>query len=271
MPRLVKINNSKNRLLEHISYSALKVWNECPHKHKLIYIDRNKRFVGNLHTAFGKAVHDACELVLRGASDIEDKFASCFEKELMALDKEVFHELDQETVTEFEQQGKEILPLIMGSLKDYFGDFTLSRTEEDLFERITEYEDYDRRFKGYIDLVLNTPDGKTHIIDWKTCSWGWKQERKNEAITTYQLTLYKHFYARKHNIDPDTIETHFALLKRTANKNKVELFRVSSGNKKTNNALTLLDKALYNIDSGNYLKNKLSCNYCEFRKTEDCP
>ena len=32
-------------------------------------------------------------------------------------------------------------------------------------------------FKGFIDLVVKTPDGKYHIIDWKTCSWGWDAQR----------------------------------------------------------------------------------------------
>lgn len=34
------------------------------------------------------------------------------------------------------------------------------------------------------------------------------------------------------DIDPKDIETHFALIKRTAKKNRVEFFRVSSGPKK---------------------------------------
>ena len=38
----------------HISFSELKKWQECAHKHKLVYIDEIKKFVGNEHTAFGK-------------------------------------------------------------------------------------------------------------------------------------------------------------------------------------------------------------------------
>ena len=67
-------------------------------------------------------------------------------------------------------------------------------------------------------------------------------------MTTYQLTFYKFFYAQKHNINPDMIETHFALLKRTAKKDNVEIFRVTSGEKKTENAFNVLSKALNNID-----------------------
>jgi hypothetical protein len=89
-------------------------------------------------------------------------------------------------------------------------------------------------------------------------------------MVTYQLTLYKHYFAKKYDINPDDIETHFALLKRTAKKDNVEFFRVTSGEKKTENALNFLQKALYNISNKNYLKNRLSCNRCEFYKTKHC-
>jgi len=93
-------------------------------------------------------------------------------------------------------------------------------------------------------------------------------------MTTYQLTFYKYYWALKHNIDPSNIETHFALLKRTAKYNNVEIFRVTSGNKKTENALKMLKKALYNINNKIFIKNKLSCSskygMCEFYKTEHC-
>ena len=89
-------------------------------------------------------------------------------------------------------------------------------------------------------------------------------------MTTYQLTFYKHYYAKKHNIDVKDIETHFALLKRTAKKDHVEIFRVTSGARKTENALNLMAKALYNIGKKKFIKNRLSCNRCEFYKTSYC-
>ena len=67
------------------------------------------------------------------------------------------------------------------------------------------------------------------------------------------------------------VETHFALLKRTAKTNNVELFRVTSGPRKTDNAMKLVYKALANICKKNYIKNRLSCNGCEYYKTEECP
>ena len=172
-------------------------------------------------------------------------------------------------------QGEAILPEILPALEDFFENYEVLSVEEQLYEPIKEFVESEVNFKGYIDLVLKTDDGKVHIIDWKTCSWGWDSRRKSDPMVTYQLTFYKHYYAKKHNIDPENIETYFALLKRTAKTNKVEIFRVSSGKKRTENALSLLFRALKNIGSGMCIKNKLSCKgkfgYCDFYKTEHCP
>ena len=117
-----------------------------------------------------------------------------------------------------------------GALK--FGDFTLLSAEEDIYEIIKSDKASGYDFKGFIDLIIKTPDNKIHIIDWKSCSFGWKAEKKSDKVTTYQLTLYKHFYSQKHGVDLKDIEVYFALLKRTAKKNNVEIFRVTSGKKK---------------------------------------
>ena len=93
-------------------------------------------------------------------------------------------------------------------------------------------------------------------------------------MITYQLTLYKHFWCKKHNKDYGEVLTHFALLKRTAKKNNVEIFKVTNGAKKIDNALKLLTKALYNINKSISIKNRLSCHgrygVCEYYKTEFC-
>ena len=93
-----------------------------------------------------------------------------------------------------------------------------------------------------------------------------------EPNVTYKITEKDDSYDDiELNINLDDIETHFALLKRTSKKDKIEIFRVTSGNIKTNNAIKLLNKALYNIHSEKFVKNRLSCKRCEFYKTEHCP
>jgi predicted RecB family nuclease len=165
-------------------------------------------------------------------------------------------------------QGIAILPEIDPALKAYFGDdYEVFSSEEKLYEPI---DDHDLKFKGYIDAVIKVGD-KYHIMDWKSCSWGWNAQRRADRLVTYQLTLYKHYFCKKHNIDPKNVETHFALLKRTAKKDRVEIFRVTSGPKKTENALKLLFMALYNIINKRYIKKRTSCVGCLFHKTDLCP
>ena len=118
--------------------------------------------------------------------------------------------------------------------------------------------------------MVKTEDGKYHILDWKTTSWGWNARKKADKITTYQLTLYKYYWAKKHKVPLDKVETHFGLLKRTAKKNNTEIFRVTSGPTKTKNALTFLEKAVINIKRKLVIKNRLSCKYCAFYKTQHC-
>jgi hypothetical protein len=256
--------------MPHISYSELKDWAFCAFYHKLTRIDKIDGFKGNAFTAFGTAVHSVCEKKLLQEDVDDDYFVQQFEECLEKLDDDI--KIDQKLVEDMREQGKKLLPEIQAALDDYFGEYEVLAVELPLMVDIEGEENY--KFKGYIDAIVATPDGKIHIFDWKTCSWGWDSRRKNDKITTYQLTLYKHFFSIAAAQDSKNIETHFALLKRTAKNNKVEFFRVTSGPKKTQNALKLLNMALWNIKKKRYIKNRLSCTTgygCKFYRTKHCP
>ena len=255
----------------HISFSELKIWNECAYKHKLVYKDKIKEFLGNEYTAFGTAIHYVCERSVLGEpnKNLDQIFNEKFLEEVKLL-KENNVDINHKMISQMREQSKNIIDYIIPALKKYFNKYEVISVEENLFVPI---EDTDLMFKGFIDLVLKTSDGKYHVIDWKSCSWGWDSRKKADRMITYQLTFYKHFFAEKHNIDPKNIETHFALLKRTAKSNNIEIFRVTSGAKKTENALNLLSKATYNIINDKHIKNRLSCTAgygCDFYKTQYC-
>ena len=254
--------------MAHISFSELKDWVHCPFYHKLTRVDKIDGFTGNEYTAFGSAIHSVCEKKLLHEELSEDFFVKELKKNISELDGEVNNKL----VHQMMKQGNNIIPEIDDALSDYFEEFEVLAVEMPLMEDIDGYDDY--KFKGFIDAVVATPDGKVHIFDWKSCSWGWDAKKRSEPMVTYQLTLYKNFFCQKMDVDPKNVETHFALLKRTANKNPVEFFRVTSGPRKTENALKLLNKAIYNIKNTRYIKNRLSCTAgygCKFYKTEHCP
>jgi len=254
--------------LSHVSYSEIKIWHECPYKHKLQYIDCISGFVGNEHTVFGTAIHSVCEHGLLNENlDKEEHFKSEFEKGINDL-KEKKVTLNYKLIEEMMGQYKPIISSFSNELENYFGPYEIINTEEELYEDI---EGFDKKFKGFIDLVIKTKtDDKYHILDWKTCSWGWNAKKKADTIINYQLILYKYFWSKKHNIPLNKIETHFGLLKRTAKKDNVEIFRITSGEKKIKNALTFLNKAVTNIIRNVVIKNRLSCTYCPFYKTQHC-
>lgn len=254
--------------MPHISFSELKNWSFCPFYHKLTYLDKLKGFAGNEYTAFGSAIHTVCEnKLLKKSSDPYEEFKTQFIEEISKLPDDL--DLNEKLIVDMGSQADNIIPQVEPALDKYFKDgYKVLDTEERLMEPIgnTDYN-----FKGFIDAILQTPDGKIHLIDWKSCSWGWDARRRADPLVTYQLTFYKIFYAQKHKIDLKMIETHFALLKRTAKKDNVEIFRVTSAAKKQSNAMELLNKSLFNIQKKNFVKDKRSCAKCEFYKTKHCP
>ena len=52
---------------------------------------------------------------------------------------------------------------------------------DELVKEVDIFADEDIKLKGFIDLVIKTEDGKYHVIDWKTCSWGWDARRKSDS------------------------------------------------------------------------------------------
>ena len=266
--------------MSHISYSEVNEWTTCDLKHKLNYIDKIKQFKGNEHTAFGSAMHTVCEIIVqdydenKNSKDLEQLFEKEFLQNLQKIKKTADIEFSGDLLNLMRYQGKHIIKFILPALKKHFGKFQMISVEEQIYESI-ENEKINKNFKGFIDLIIYTPDTKKyHIIDWKTCSWGWDSRKKTDKMITYQLSLYKHFWAKKHDKSLKDIITHFALLKRTAKKNNVEIFKVTNGEKKIGNALKLLNKAVYNIDKCNHVKNRLSCygkyGVCEYYKTKHC-
>lgn len=256
--------------MSHISFSELKDWVHCAFYHKLTRVDKIDGFKGNEYTAFGSAMHTVCEKKLLKEEVKSDFFVEELKKNISELPEDVA--INKKLVLDMVGQGRRIIPEIEDALNEYFEEYEVLAVEMPLMEEIKTEDNY--KFKGFIDAVVATPDGKVHIFDWKTCSWGWDAKKRNDKLVTYQLTLYKHFFCQKMNTDPKNVETHFALLKRTAKKERVEFFRVTSGPRKTENALKLLNKALYNIKNKRYIKNRLSCTGgygCKFYNTEHCP
>lgn len=265
-------NKESLHITEYLSFSGIKDWDFCPHYYKLTRIDKVYKFNGNMHTAFGSAVHSALETLVSERNNKDREYAIEISKKqfLTAFNNDVERlNLDPESkdIKSMYSQADILLGGVLDFMKNRFGNYEVVAIEEELNEGIDSEKYGDIKYKGYIDLVIRTKDGKIHIIDWKTCSWGWPWKKKSDPMTSYQLTYYKNFFAKKYGFDLKKVETCFILLKRTAKKDNIEVVRISSGEKKTENALKLLDTAIYNIDRGNHIKKKTSCHNCDLWKT----
>ena len=157
--------------MSHISFSELKNWDHCPYYHKVNHIDGLKSFKGNLFTAFGSALHHVAEkLVLKELqqADAAEKFKTQFFDEVDQLeDKE---DQDEKLFEQMIPQGEHLSALILPALVSEFPNFELVGVEEMLYEDIEkeELEIGDKKFKGFIDLIIKTQEGKYVILDWKT-------------------------------------------------------------------------------------------------------
>lgn len=257
-----------NMTKQHISYSELKIFTECPYKWHLQYEQGLAGFTGNIYTAFGTAIHSVCEQSALGnltEDQYPDHFDWAFLEELKKLDEKP----ESKMIVEMRVQSRRIFDKVFPALQKLFPGYEVYSSEESLYEPITELK-FTRFLKGFVDLVVKTPDGKYHVIDWKSCSWGWDAQKRSDTMVTYQLTLYKKFFCEKHGIDPKDVETYFGLLKRTAKEDNVEIFRVTSGSRKTANALKVLTNACNLINKGVKIKNRNSCTKCPFNNTEHC-
>ena len=99
---------------QHISYSELKTWAECPRKHKLVYIDKEKGFTGNEYTAFGSSIHALCENAVQNLieePDYDEFFSMHFERELEQLGPDF--EKREDLIEQMREQGKKLTPHIM--------------------------------------------------------------------------------------------------------------------------------------------------------------
>ena len=255
---------------EHISFSELSDWCRCPYYHKKVWLEKERAFEGNEHTSFGTAVHHVCETI------VMDEYQARVKDEIYVFDLDACYKLfldkfessladipnfepKEKLVEDMKKQVLNILPGILPALKKQFGfDYEVLSVEMKLYEPIATERGIEKKYKGFIDLII-AADDKLHVLDWKTCSWGWKREKKTEKMVTYQLTYYKNYAGQALDVDPENIKVYFALLKRTAKKDNVEIFEIPCGSKKIKNALKLLDQAVYNIESGNHPKNKTAC------------
>jgi hypothetical protein len=269
---LIYVTASNNK--EHISYSEVKEWHDCPFRHKLKYIDGIELFKSIPAIDFGTAVHSMCEHFLKTKEmdfeKYENKINELWEK---YKDNPLYSESEKQKCNE---HAKLIMNEIPNFMQENFGEWEFIACEEMLMEQIQENSD--TKFKGFIDGVIK---GKKlvrtkikeyyWIIDWKTTSWGWAMSKKNDLMVKSQIVLYKSFWSTKNNIDIKDVKCGFVLLKKDAKDgNRCELVEISAGEETIKKSLNILNSCINGIKSGIVMKKTYNCKYCAYDKTEYC-
>jgi hypothetical protein len=277
---------NKNLIKEHISYSEVRQWKECPWRHKLLYIDKLRTFEESPHLHYGTIIHDACEHFLKTRElkieETKNKIKEVWDDH--GFDSEDFIQLQSQRS---QLQGwkykhnklKDWLDWTEASLKslprfldEMFPNWELVSAEEALYESI---EKISTKFKGYIDCIIKIPckdSYKYWVIDWKTSNGrGWSLDKQRDFKTQAQVILYKKFWGEKNNIEYSKIQCGFVLLKKVKTEGKsCQLIKVSSGPKNLEKSSKLVRSMIKTVEKGYYLKNRGSCMFCEFKNTMHC-
>lgn len=253
----------------YVSFSELSVYDNCGYQHHLMY-DKGMKQGDTVHTIFGSALHHAIdERLSKGSKNSWISFGKQFLKNLR--DQNIVHDKWSGDINEKEwvQSGFEIYKGVFNWLDAMYPGYELVGSEIDIFDPIESVKD--ASMKGFVDLIIKH-NGKYHVLDFKTCNWGWTKEKLQDTKKKYQIRIYKHFIARKFDISEDSIVVGFILLKRNPPKtqSRYQLVEVSSGEKSQISAMEWVAKKTKGIKKGFKLKNREGCKYCDFYDTEHC-
>ncbi len=271
----------------HVSFSEVKMWKECPWRHKLVHIDKLSVFEPSPHLDYGTIVHEGIENFLNTrAMDIPEVLQNIEAKwEENGFDTQEYIEKQTESATSqgwkyrhvelsgWKESASNCLRRLPRFMDENFGEWKTIEAEHQLYENINGVEG--EKFKGFIDaLILSKVDGKKKawVIDWKTASpRGWNRQKRQDFLMQAQLMLYKSFWSEKMNLRSKDISCGFVLLKKqTPEQKSVELIKISAGPASMDKSQKLVRSAIKGIKAGLRMKNREACRFCEFKDTEYC-
>jgi hypothetical protein len=280
-----------------ISYSQFSMFNECPKKWSLQYVEGHKQFTSTIHTVFGTALHEV----------IQHYLTVMYEQSGAEADKintyEMFEDKLREEYTKQYKSNKNQHFSSPDELREFF---------EDVIEIRREFAKYKSKhfskrgwhligceipiqlhpdpklpnvvYQGYLDIVMyHEPTNKIYIIDLKTSTSGWNDKQKKDENKQFQLILYKKFFSEQFNFPIENIEVEFFIVKRKLFESddfvirRIQKFKPPSGKVKLNKATQALNDFLKSaFDLNGYKKTEHkpksnnNCKWCVFHKTYLC-
>lgn len=144
------------------------------------------------------------------------------------------------------------------------------------------------KFTGFIDIVIKDHrDDRIKIYDIKTSTAGWNKYQKADKSKTSQMILYKEFYAKQYNVDVESIDIEYVIVRRKINEElefvpkRIQTFVPANGKVSRNKIFKMFNEFLDNCftEKGEYNHEgeypayaSSACNYCPYLKEEAlCP
>ena len=274
---------------DRISFSEWMSYRKgCQWRWKLDYLDKIGKKAYGVYMDFGTCVHGAIELhkTRKNPISLDDAKAYFAESFTKMFEENVKHYREHERKlkpADFVKAGHKILDHLQNC--EELASAEVVYNEHELLLPIDRSDGVVINFKGFIDMVIKTKDklGKTilYVVDFKTCSWGWDGEKRQDRDLHSQLFLYKHFLCKKFNLEPKNVRTAFILLKRRPSKdtNAVEFFPISAGPISVQRALDTLNSDMTDmkqrLETNTLQKNRKQCtneygDVCPYFNTEHC-
>lgn len=264
--------------LDHLSFSSLKLFIQCPRRFFGEKLYREASKVYGIEVIIGSGVHKGLELFFERLKEGKDT------TELM-LEKVIYNEIDEQEKNAnqnecfFQEQeilyAKKIaldivyrnlhnLPLLIGDSSSVFG------TELEIKLPVDGFPQY--KFECHIDLVTNVGDVYT-LWDYKTVKKFWDASKKsNLEEYTSQLLLYKYFFHKQYGIPAENIRTFFVFFKKT--NFSIEKWMSFYTKGQLNLMLSHINNACNALEEKQFpyiFENRAyKCKFCQFYKNNIC-
>lgn len=283
--------------MKKISYSQFSLYHQCPHRWKLDYVDGLRTYEQSIHTLFGTVMHETIQDWLKVVYEKSVKesnsidFGKVLKESLATKYKQSItegqaHFSTPQELTEFYHDGITILEYLRKKRTAYFSTKSTKLIGCEIPLEIQMRPNI--KFIGFIDLVMfDEKNQRVKIYDIKTSTSGWNKYQKADIGKTAQLVLYKEYYAKQFNVDVESVDVEYIILRRKINPDlefapkRIQTFVPASGKPTRNKVVKLVDSFISECftEEGTYrtdtkhpaLKQKL-CKYCPYDSDEQrCP
>ena len=287
-----------------ISYSQWSMYEQCPKKWKLSYIDGLAPFQSSIDTCFGTAFHETMQhyLTVMYTDSVKRADALDFRSILTNKMREEYarnvtdnngeHFSNPLQMAEYLEDGVAILEWFKKRRKQYFStkDYELIGIELELCTQASE-KNPSVYWYGFIDLVIrHIPTNTIYVYDIKTSRAGWNKYQKSDSLKLAQLVAYKNYFSNQFGVPKENIVVEFFIVKRKLieesmfPQKRIQLLKPSAGTvtqRKVQKQIDAFVESAFDSEGNknterDYLaisgKGDKNCKYCPFKTDyENCP